>query len=218
MYNQVRTQIRDFGRRLLEQGLTTGSGGNLSQALREQNLMAISPSGIDYDAIACQDVSLVDFSGKLIDGRQPSSEWQLHLEVYRKRPEIQAVVHSHSRFATTLAVLHRPLPACHYLIGYAATSEIRVAPYATFGTWELAEVTVSALGSDNCVLMANHGLLAVGTSLEKAFATALHCEEVAEIYCRAKALGDPVILNQEQMAAALERFRDYGKNRSEKRF
>lgn len=214
-HKDSRSMIQQYGRRLLEQGLTTGSGGNLSLVLRDHNLMVISPSGIDYDAIEIADVSLVDFSGRLIDGQPPSSEWQLHLEVYRRRPEVQAVVHSHSRFATTLAVLHRPMPACHYLIGYAGTDTVKVAPYATFGTWELAEITVAAMAADNCVLMANHGLLAVGGSLEKAYTTALHCEEVAEIYCRAATLGDPVILNREQMQSAMERFRSYGKNREE---
>ena len=210
--NEQRQLLLDYGRRLLTDGLTTGTGGNLSTALRSQNVIAITPSGIDYDKIKIDDISLIDFDGRHIAGEKPSSEWHLHLALYKQRPEINAVVHTHSRFATTLALLNKPLPACHYLIGVAGCKEIRVAPYATFGTPELAEKTVAALGaSDRCILMANHGLIAIGNELDQAYNTALYIEEVAELYHRALTIGDPVILSDQEMEEALIRFQSYGR-------
>ncbi len=207
-----RQLLLDYGRRLLTDGLTTGTGGNLSVALRPQNIIAVTPSGIDYDQLKTDNISLIDFDGRHLDGEKPSSEWHLHLALYQLRPEINAVVHTHSRFATTLALLNRPLPACHYLIGVAGCKEIRVAPYATFGTPELAEKTVTALGnSDRCILMANHGLIAIGNELDQAYNTALYIEEVAELYHRALTIGTPVILSDQEMEEALIRFQSYGR-------
>lgn len=211
MTNHQRQQIADYGRRLLADRLTTGTGGNLSVALRAEGVIAITPSGISYDEINVKDISLLDFDGRQLEGRPPSSEWYLHLALYRARPEINAVVHTHSRFATTFALLHEPLPACHYLIGVAQAKEIRIAPYATFGTEELARKTVAALGhNDRCILMANHGLIAVGEDLAQAYNTALYIEEVAELYYRARSLGTPVLLSDAEMDEALIRFRSYG--------
>jgi len=210
--NEQRQLLLDYGRRLLTDGLTTGTGGNLSTAIRSQNVIAITPSGIDYDKIKTDDISLIDFDGRHLAGEKPSSEWHLHLALYQQRPEINAVVHTHSRFATTLALFNKPLPACHYLIGVAGCKEIRVAPYATFGTPELAKNTVAALGaSDRCILMANHGLIAIGNELDQAYNTALYIEEVAELYHRALTIGDPVILSDKEMEEALIRFQSYGR-------
>lgn len=211
MTTPQRELLADYGRRLLTDRLTTGTGGNLSVALRPEGLIAITPSGISYNEIKATDISLLDFDGRQLEGCPPSSEWHLHLAIYRARPEINAVVHTHSRFATTFALLHEPLPACHYLIGVAQSKEIRVAPYATFGTEELARKTVAALGqNDRCILMANHGLLAVGEDLSEAYNTALYIEEVAELYYRARSLGTPVLLSDAEMGEALIRFRSYG--------
>lgn len=212
---KYRQQLLDYGRRLLSDGLTTGTGGNLSIALRAEKLIALTPSGIDYDKLKPEAISLIDFNGHRLQGAPPSSEWYLHLALYQNRPEINAVVHTHSRFATALALLHQPLPACHYLIGVAGCKEIRVAPYATFGTEELAQKTVTALGAnDRCILMANHGLIAIGNDLEQAYNTALYIEEVAELYHRAQAIGKPVILNDQEMEEALIRFQSYGRKPS----
>ncbi|MBN2809853.1 MAG: class II aldolase/adducin family protein [Deltaproteobacteria bacterium] len=212
MLHHDRQKIAEYGRRLLSDRLTTGTGGNLSLALRSEGLIAISPSGINYNDLTADAISLLDFNGRHRDGLKPSSEWHLHVELYNTRPEINAVVHTHSRFATTFALLHEPLPACHYLIGIAQAQVIRVAPYATFGTAELARKTTAALGRDRCILMANHGLLAVGADMPEAYDIALYIEEVAELYYRARCLGTPVLLNEEEMDQALLRFRDYGRN------
>ncbi len=211
MTDHQRKLLANYGRRLLTDRLTTGTGGNLSSALRSEGIVAITPSGISYNEIKPEDISLLELTtGHHLEGREPSSEWHLHLALYHSHPEINAVVHTHSRFATTFALLHEPLPPCHYLIGVARAKEIRIAPYATFGTQELAQKTVAALGNDRCILMANHGLLAVGEELTEAYNTALYIEEVAELYYRARCLGTPVLLNEEEMDEALIRFQSYG--------
>ncbi|NPA25417.1 MAG: hypothetical protein GXO34_06290 [Deltaproteobacteria bacterium] len=206
-----RQKIVDFGLRMVADHLTTGTGGNLSLALRLEKKIFISPSGIPYDQLEADDISVLDFSGRHLAGKAPSSEWHLHLELYRNRPEINAVVHTHSRFATTFAVLNQPIPACHYLIGISGADQVRVAPYATFGTPELARVTAVALKNDNCILMANHGLITVGKSLDDSYNTALYIEEVAELYYRARSLGEPILLSADQMQEAKARFRTYGR-------
>ena len=210
--NKYRQRLLDYGLKMLADGLTTGTGGNLSLALRAEGVIVITPSGIDYDQISIDDISLIDFSGVHLEGEKPSSEWLLHLKLYNLRPDINAVVHTHSRFATALALLHQPLPACHYLIGVAGCKEIRVAPYATFGSEELADKTIAALGPvDRCILMANHGLIAAGKDLGSAYDTALYIEEVAELYHRAKTIGEPVLLSGPEMEQALLRFQSYGR-------
>ena len=133
----------------------------------------------------------------------------MHLEVYRRRPDVNAVVHAHSVFATTIACMGWELPAVHYLVGFSGY-KVPLAKYATYGTPELARNTADALGSFNAVLMANHGLLAVGPTMLGAFSTAEEIELVAQIYVRAKAMGDPVILPREEMEVVIGKFADYG--------
>lgn len=126
----------DYGRRLISDRLTTGTGGNLSIYDRDRNLVAITPSGKNYEQLTPDDISIITPAGKHFDGQPPSSEWPLHTTVYRERPEVSAIVHTHSRFATTFAVLRQPIPACHYLVAVSGASQVRVAPYHTFGTSE----------------------------------------------------------------------------------
>ncbi len=205
------TSLVRYGRRLTADRLTTGTGGNLSLIDRQQQRIWITPSGIPYDELQPARIAILDLEGRHLAGAAPSSEWHLHLEIYRRRPEIGGVVHTHSPFATTFAILRREIPACHYLLGIGGSGRLRVAPYALFGTPELGRVTATALGSDNCILMANHGLLAVGGSLEKAYDIALYCEEVAELYYRALAIGEPALLSDSEMQEAIARFRSYGR-------
>ncbi len=195
-------QLAAYARRLPADRLTTGTGGNLSLADRAGKRIFITPSGLPYDRLTPDRIAVIDFSGRPETAAKPSSEWQLHLEIYRSRPEVNAIVHTHSPFATTFAVLNQPIPACHYLVGVSGGNEIRVAPYATFGTPELAAVTREALGRENCILMANHGLIAVGGDLVAAYHTALYIEEAAELYWRARTLGEPVVLTPEEMEKA----------------
>lgn len=206
----ARTQIVEFGRRLVTARLTTGTGGNLSFFDRKEGLVAIKPSGVDYFEMKPEDVALFEPDGTPVEvPKKPSSETAMHLEVYRRRPDVNAVVHAHSVFATTIACMGWELPAVHYLVGFSGY-KVPLAKYATYGTPELARNTADALGSFNAVLMANHGLLAVGPTMLGAFSTAEEIELVAQIYVRAKAMGDPVILPKEEMEVVIGKFANYG--------
>jgi L-fuculose-phosphate aldolase len=209
---EEREAVARWGRRLLEAGLTVGSGGNLSAIHRGAGLVAISPSGMDYGAIAPGDVPLMDLEGRVAEGaRKPSTEWHFHLALYRSRPEVGAVVHTHSPYATTYACLEREIPAVHYLIGFAGRS-VPVAPYATFGTEALARSVTSALGpEDQAVLLAHHGVVTVGATLAVAFRVAESVEFVARLAFQAEALGRPQPLPEVEMARVREKFRDYGR-------
>ena len=209
--NSARKQIVRYGRKLVSTGLTTGTGGNLSLCYRGREAFVISPSGIPYDDMQPADVVLVDPKGnKLLGNGQPTSELNFHLALYRRRPDIQAVVHTHSVYATTLACLNWEIPAVHYLIGFCG-HKVPLAPYATFGTQALAQHVVRSMDEHQAVLLANHGLVAVGPNLSAAFAVAEHIEFVARIYYQARNIGTPHILSAAEMEAVIEKFETYGR-------
>ncbi len=209
MHNE-RTEIVRYGRKLLTAGLTTGTGGNLSIYDRETGLLAISPSGIDYEAMVPEHVPVVNLQGTAIQGDYaPSSELGFHLALYRRRDDIKAVVHTHSVYATTMACLNWEIPAVHYLVAFSG-HKVPLAPYATFGTAELAANVVGAIGAYNAVLLANHGLVTVGANLATAFAVAEEIELVARIYYQTKCIGEPVILPDAEMTRVVEKFATYG--------
>lgn len=211
LLEEKRQVIVEYGKKLITAGLTRGTGGNISVLDEKSKLMAISPSGMDYFETKPEDVVVMDLNGKIVDGfRKPSSEWRMHLIFYQKREDVGAVVHTHSMFATTLATLHWEVPPASYLIAYAG-KKVPCAPYATFGTQEIADAAYDAMGEEyNAVLLANHGLIAVGPDMPSAFGIAEIIEMVCEIYYRAKCVGEPVILPDEEMELMLEKFKTYG--------
>lgn len=163
LLKEERELIVEYGKRLITHNLSKGTSGNISIFSREKNLMAISPSGMDYFSIKPEDVVVMDLDGNRVDGeRKPPSEYHLHRIFYKKRDDVSAVVHTHSTYATTFACMNWSIPAVHYLIGFAGGKEVRCAQYATFGTEELAKNAFKTMGSGNVVLLANHGLVAVG--------------------------------------------------------
>jgi L-fuculose-phosphate aldolase len=205
-----REAVVRFGKKLISAGLVKGSGGNISLSDHSRKLIAISPSGVEYDQTKPNDVVVIDLSGKIVDGKlKPSSELPFHLGLYNLREDIHAVVHTHSVFATTIACLGWEIPALHYLIGFAGLN-VPCAPYATFGTEELSENISRTIGTGNALLLANHGVIAVGPSLNKAFETAELIEYVAQLYFQAKSIGSPKILSDTQMVEVLNKFMTYG--------
>ena len=207
-----RKEIVKFGKKLLTSGLTAGTGGNLSVANRKKNLVAISPSGVDYLEIRPEDVVLVGMEGGLIETSKykPSSELLFHLALYRRRQDIQAVVHTHSVYATTLATLGWEIPPFHYLVAYSG-KKVPLASYATFGSEKLARNVEDAIGGNNAVLMGSHGVVTVGATLVKAFETAEIIEYIARVYYLAKGRGEPTLLSDEEMDKVIEKFKGYGK-------
>jgi L-fuculose-phosphate aldolase len=205
-----REKVVAYGRRLVSSGLTVGSGGNLSVLDAERRLIAITPSGVMYDYLCPDSVVVVDMEGRVVEGTlKPSSELDFHLGLYRGFPDAGAVVHAHSPYATTFACLRWEIPAVHYLIGLAG-KKVPVAPYATYGTKELAANIVASMQGVQAVLLANHGLVVRGVSLEEAFNAAEETEFVARIYYQCKCLGEPVILPDREMDRVLESFKSYG--------
>lgn len=206
-----REAIVEYCIKLTEHRLTKGTGGNISICDREKNIMAISPSGLDYYQTKPEDVVVMDMEGNIIEGRRkPSTEYNLHRIFYVKRDDCNSVVHCHSMFSAVLACLRWSIPASHYMIALAG-KDVRCAEYATFGTQELAENAFEAMKDRNAVLLANHGLLAVSTDLPNAFNIAEEIEFCAEIYYRTKCVGEPFILSDEEMALMDRKFNNYSK-------
>ncbi len=211
LMQKEREAIAFYGNKMVEDKLTFGTGGNISIIDRAKGFVAIKPSGMEYSEIKAEDVVVVDLDRNIIEGsRKPSSELALHLAFYEKKKFVNSVVHCHSIFAITYAVLKRPLKAVHYIIGDAETSVIPCAPYTTFGTDELANITIDACKDSKAVLMANHGQTTCGRNIKEAYGLALNVEKIAEISYRAECIGKPNILTEKQMEDALIRFNTYG--------
>jgi len=208
-----RAELVAFGKKLVETGLTKGTGGNLSLFDHSCGRMAITPSGIDFFEIKEEDIVIVDSEGKVVEGtRTPSSEWQMHLETYLDRPDIDAVIHAHTTYATALAMNRTPLRATHYMVAVAGP-DVRVADYATYGTPELAHNAVKAMKGRRAVLLANHGMLAGANDLLNAFNIVEEVEYCAKVYCIAKSIGEPIVLSDEEMSLMHEKFKTYGQRK-----
>jgi L-fuculose-phosphate aldolase len=172
----------------------------------------ITPSARAYDTMHLDDLVFMGPDWSHGGGQNvPSTEWRIHRDIYIARPEVNAVVHTHSPYATTLACLRRPIPAFHYEVAFAGGPDIRCAPYATFGTQELSDAALGALDSRRACLLANHGLLAVGASVESAVGLADKVEALSRIYWQALQAGEPALLDGTEMARVAERMSTYGR-------
>lgn len=204
-----RTKVSELGKEMLEQGLTKGTGGNISA--RNGDQVAISPSGVPYKEITPDDVPVVDLDGNQVAGeKDPSSEVAMHTGILREREDVGGVVHNHSPYATTFASIGEPIPASHYLIAYVG-DKIPVAPYERFATPELAESALDTLGQDySACLLENHGVVTVGKNVDAAFEVAMMVEYCARIHYQALDIGEPNILSDEEVDGLIESFEGYG--------
>lgn len=211
LLQEERELVVEYGKKMSAGHLCTGTSGNISVYVPERGLLAISPSGIGYFDTRPDDVVVMDLEAHVAEGtRKPSSEWALHTLFYRNKPHIRSVVHTHSMYCTTFAVLGQPLQAVHYAIAGAGAAEVPCAPYYPFGTKALAEAAVETAGTADAVLLGNHGLVACGRDLPGAYGLALNLEYVAELQYRALCVGAPNVLSREAMDDVMERFRSYG--------
>ncbi len=214
LMEQARHDLVEFGKRLVTSNLTKGTGGNLSVFDREKGTVAITPSGIDFFEIRPEDIVIIDLDGKTIEGvKTPSSEWEMHLMPYRNRTDIDAVIHAHTTFATVLAVLRQDLPPSHYMVAVAGPN-VRCAPYATYGSHELAVNADKYMKDRRAVILANHGILAGAQDLLNAFNIIEEVEYCSQIHYMASCMGKPVILPDEEMALMAEKFKTYGQRKS----
>jgi L-fuculose-phosphate aldolase len=192
--------------------INRGKSGNVSARLQSDGFdgFLVTPTGLSYDATTPDDIVAVTLDGLARGSRRASSEWRLHRDLYRQRKDFHAIVHAHAPFATTLACLHLRIPSFHYMVAVAGGRDIRCAPYATFGSDELAAHAVAAMADRRACLLANHGMIAAGADLGSALALAVEVEGLAEMYWRALQLGDPILLSDAEMDVVIEKFRTYG--------
>ena len=210
LMEEERTAIVRSGRTIAKT-LTKGTAGNLSIICREKGLVAITPSGIPYDAMTPQDVVVVDVDGTIREGdRKPSSELGLHLAIYRKNETAGAIVHTHSLYCTVLSCLGEPIQAVHYVLASTGADSVPVVSYATYGTEELAEKVSEQMRVYRAVLMGNHGFVCCGEDLKEALSMAETCEWVAELQWKCMLAGRPKILPAEEIDRVKEKFRHYG--------
>jgi L-fuculose-phosphate aldolase len=194
-------------------GLNRGKSGNVSARCSDGFL--VTPSGLAYEATRPEDIVAMTLDGAAHGALAPSSEWRFHRDIYATRPEVGAVVHAHSPFATTLACLGRDIPAFHYMVAVAGGKNIRCAGYATFGTQQLADHALGALQGRKACLLANHGMIAVASSLRAALALAVEVEALCEQYWRALQIAPPNLLSDAEMEVVLAKFATYGQPEGE---
>lgn len=205
---QLRQEIIHTCLQMNALGINQGTSGNVSA--RWQEGLLITPSGVPYEQLNPEDIVFMDKDGWADSEQNPSSEWRFHWAILTKRQDIHAVVHTHSLYATALAIKGLEIPAVHYMIAAAGGANIRCAPYATFGTEQLSVNALAALQGRNACLLANHGVIAVGANLAKALWLAKEVEVLAQQYVLSLQLGEPNILPDDEIARVVEKFKHYG--------
>lgn len=207
--DQLRARMAEVMKAMDVRGLNRGTSGNVSARCGEA--MLVTPSGVPPERLTGDQMVLVQPDGSTPQGGlRPSSEWRMHQQILNRRPDAHAVVHCHSRHATILACAGREIPSVHYMVAVGGGSSVPVAPYATFGSVELAEAVVETLDGRAAALMANHGQIVVARNLDAALAIAEEIEEQAAVYWGTLAIGGPKLLSEDEMNLILQRFRSYG--------
>lgn len=205
----ARQSVIDAGLDLERTGLSPQRSGNVS--LRWRDGMLITPTGLAYHDLLPGDIVWMGLDGRVPEGSlAPSSEWHMHAAIYAARADARAVVHAHSDHAVTLAVMKRDIPPFHYMVALLGGRDIRCAPYATFGSEELGRHAVAALQDRKACLLAHHGQIALGQSIDEALKLAHEVETLAGQYWRALQIGEPDLLSDAEMARVVEKFRTYG--------
>jgi len=206
---KLRTRMVEVMRAMDARGLNRGTSGNVSARFGDG--MLVTPSGVPPERLAPESMVFVRADDSIPEGQlKPSSEWRMHMQILRRRPDVGGVVHCHSRHATILACAGKPIPAVHYMVGVSGGASVPVAPYAAFGSEDLADAVVAALDGRNAALMANHGQIAVAPGLSHALLIAEEIEEQAAVYWGCLAIGGPNLLSDAQMDEIMTRFRSYG--------
>lgn len=209
-YLKLRKSVIAAAQQLGPLGINRGTSGNVG--VRAGDGLLITPTGVPYDALTPAQVVWMDLEGRYEGDWLPSSEWRFHCDILRRRPDLNAVVHTHAVHATALACHGRGIPAFHYMVAAAGGRDILCAPYATFGTAELSANALEALEDRRACLLANHGLIACGCTLDAALALAVEVETLAAMYLKALEIGEPVELDDAEMQRILTKFATYGQN------
>lgn len=205
---QKRQEIIDACLRMNALGINQGTSGNIS--VREGEGMLVTPTSMPYESMRPEDIVFVNLLGESKGTRQPSSEWRFHLDILQARPDVMAVVHAHPPYCTSLSILEQRIPPIHYMVAVAGGSDIRCAPYATFGTDALSKNAVEALTDRKACLLAHHGMIATGTSLDKAMWLAVEVETLARQYLTCLQVAEPPLLSEEEIQNVISRMANYG--------
>ena len=208
---QLREAIIAKCRAMNASGLNQGTSGNISA--RHGKTMLISPSTIPYDSLTPDMIAAMPIDGEYGSWKgplKPSSEWRFHLDIMQARPDVGGIVHTHATYSTVLAIARKEIPACHYMIAAFGGMSVRVADYARFGTKELSDHALKALENRTACLLANHGMIATGSSLEKAMWRAIELETIARQYYLTLGIGGPVLLSESDISEAIAAFESYG--------
>ncbi len=204
-----REQLVHTAQQLVASGLNKGTSGNCS--LRTETGFMITPSGVDVADMRPEEVVAMQLDGSVEADKKPSSEWRFHRDIFQQRSAVNAIVHTHSMFATTIACLHKEIPPFHYMIAVAGGDTVRCAPYALFGTQALSDAALTALVDRKACLLAHHGMIAVGRDLADALAVAVEVENLCEQYWRLlQVTPTPPLLSADEMKAVFQQFKGYG--------
>lgn len=200
LLKKLRMEVIYCSQKMVKCGLVPASWGNISARDPKTNLIAVTPSNIDYDLLKPKDITIVDLEGKVVDGyKKPSSETPFHCCIYKNKENYHGVIHTHSIYATTMSVLRWSIPVVVGNLVTAAGGSIPVVDYVSGGTWELGEAIIEKLGNLGGVLLQNHGVAAVGPSLNRAFEAAAVIEDAARIYLLAINVGKPTVLSPDEV-------------------
>jgi L-fuculose-phosphate aldolase len=215
LLKEERETVAEYGRKMIREHLVKGTGGNISMFSRKENLMIITPAATDYETIRPENVMVTDLDGNIIEGDcKPSSEFRMHAIFYKNKPEVNAVIHTHSLNAAALSCLRIDLPPIYYL-AISAGPVVRCAEYAQACTAELAQNAYDAMGGSRAVLLANHGVLAAADNIAYAYYIAEQVEFAAELYLKCRVAGNPVSLTESEvqdMIAFFDRWQ-YGRKK-----
>jgi L-fuculose-phosphate aldolase len=203
-----RQSIIEACRRMNALGVNQGTSGNIS--VRHEQGMLVTPTSMSYDAMSPDDIVYMSMDGAPVGKRQPSSEWRFHLDILRARADVNAVVHTHPPYCTSLSILERPIPPIHYMVAVAGGSDIRCAPYATFGTEALSANALVALEGRKACLLAHHGMIATGATLDKAMWLTVEVETLARQYLTCLQVQEPPLLPVEEIDIVIARMSNYG--------
>ena len=195
-------------RKLNSSGLNQGASGNIS--IRHGDGMLISPTSTPYDAMTPESIAFVHMDGRAEGPIAPSSEWRFHRDIMAARKSVGAVIHAHPNFCTVLASMGRELPAMSYMMNIIGGPNVRIAPYALYGTQELSDLVIEAIKGRYACLMANHGMIAVGSNVEQAYWRAEELEAMARLYHGCLQIGTPVPLTDAQVQEVIEKNKAYG--------
>ena len=204
----LREQLLKTSQQLAALGLNKGTSGNAS--VRCEGGFLVTPSGMKIEDMSSTSMVKMSWDGSFDANKKPSSEWRFHRDIMQNKPEINAIIHTHSMFATTLACLHKDIPPFHYMIAIAGGDTIRCADYALFGSQALSDHALAALIERKACLLANHGMIVLGRDLDDALAVTLEVENLCEQYWRTLQIGEPHLLTEAEMHAVFQQFKGYG--------